>query len=136
MRHVPCHEPEACFEKFFSLRCHRWIFPPIHSHVQHCFEVSESAPKVYDRTGSLQYVGDKSRNLATVLGTRANAKSISASIVCRPRLKRMLARARSGRRPMASSTCDGSIAPDEHAAPVETARPFKSSAITSASPSM
>ena len=47
-----------------------------------------------------------------------------------------LARAPWGFSPMASSTCDGSMAPDEHAAPVETARPFKSSAITNASPSM
>src|SRR5205807_1389618 len=34
---------------------------------------------------------------------------------------------------MASRTCEGSIAPEEHAAPLETASPFRSRAITSAS---
>ena len=37
----------------------------------------------------------------------------------------MLARARSGRKPIAVRTCEGSIAPEEHAAPVETAKPFE-----------
>ena len=60
--------------------------------------------------------------------------SISSAVVGRPRLKRRLLRASSGERPIAISTCDGSTAPDEHAAPVEQAIPCRSSAITSASP--
>ncbi len=61
---------------------------------------------------------------------------MSAAVVWRPRLKRRLARASSAGRPMAVSTCEGSTAPDEQAAPVEQARPFRSSAMTKASPSM
>src|SRR3989475_9568639 len=41
----------------------------------------------------------------------------------------------SGGKPMVVSTWDGSTAPEEQAAPVEQARPFKSRAIRSASPS-
>ena len=37
---------------------------------------------------------------------------------------------------MAVSTCEGSTAPDEQAAPVEQARPFRSRAMIRASPSM
>ncbi len=61
---------------------------------------------------------------------------MSARVVWRPRLKRKLARASSAGRPMAVSTWEGSTAPEEHAAPVEQAKPFRSSAITRASPSM
>lgn len=39
-------------------------------------------------------------------------------------------------RPMAVRTWDGSTAPDEQAAPLETAKPRRSRAITIASPSM
>ena len=60
---------------------------------------------------------------------------MSSAVFCLPRLKRRLARARSGDSPIAVRTCDGSIAPDEHAAPVETDKPLRSSAITIASPS-
>ena len=71
---------------------------------------------------------------------RAASASTSAStcsaVLARPSEKRMLARARSARRPMAVSTCEGAMAPLEQAAPVETAKPRRSSAITSASPSM
>src|SRR5947208_1049494 len=82
------------------------------------------------------YVGDNSRNRLIVPGITDNAKSTSVSVFCFPKLKRILARARSGGRPIAVSTCDGSIAPEEQAAPVETASPFRSRAITIASPSM
>ena len=51
------------------------------------------------------------------------------------RLKRRLPRARWAATPMAVSTCEGSTDPAEHADPVETAMPFRSSAITSDSPS-
>ncbi len=57
-------------------------------------------------------------------------------VVCLPKLNRNVPRASSALIPIAVSTCDGSTAPDEHAAPVEQANPFKSSAITSASPSI
>src|SRR5229473_3791362 len=84
---------------------------------------------------SLRKVGESSRSWATAAGTTFRAKSMSAGVVWRPRLKRRLARASSGGRPMAVRTCDGSTAPEEQAAPVEQARPFKSSAIRRASPS-
>lgn len=42
----------------------------------------------------------------------------------------MLERACSGASPMASRTWDGSTEPDEQAAPVETAKPRRSSAMT------
>ena len=61
------------------------------------------------------YRGEIARSRATVSGTRLRAKSTSSSVVCLPRLKRMLARARSGFNPIARSTCDGSIAPEEQA---------------------
>ena len=48
----------------------------------------------------------------------------------------MEARASSGVRPMAVSTCEGSTAPEEQAAPVEQARPFRSRAMIRASPSI
>ena len=54
----------------------------------------------------------------------------------RPSEKRMLERARSAVSPIASSTCEGSTAPLEHAEPLDTAKPRRSSAITSASPSI
>src|SRR5438552_1802692 len=71
----------------------------------------------------------------TALGTTFNANSMSAEVVWRPRLKRRLARASSGGKPMAVSTCDGSTVPEEQAAPVEQARPFRSRAMRRASPS-
>src|SRR5208282_1582463 len=86
--------------------------------------------------GTLFHTGDNCRRRATVSGMNPRAKSTSSGVFCLPRLKRMLALARSRLNPIASSTCDGSIAPEEHAAPVETASPFKSSAMTRASPSM
>ena len=81
-------------------------------------------------------MGESSRSLATVRGSRLNAKFTSSAVFCLPRLKRSVPRARSGDKPIAVSTCEGSIAPEEHAAPVETAKPLRSRAITSASPSM
>ena len=48
----------------------------------------------------------------------------------------MEARASSGFRPIAVSTWEGSTAPDEHAAPVEQASPFRSRAMMRASPSI
>ena len=53
------------------------------------------------------------------------AASISSAVVVRPRLKRRLDRASSGESPIAVSTCDGSIAPEEHAAPVDDSTPKK-----------
>src|ERR1039458_3922090 len=82
------------------------------------------------------YAGLNSRNRATVSGTSARAMSMSSAVFCLPRLKRMPARARSERNPIAISTWDGSIAPDEHAAPVETARPLRSREMTIDSPSI
>src|SRR5581483_9396788 len=82
------------------------------------------------------YTGLNSRNRATASGTRLSANSTSSDVVCFPRLKRMLPRARSADTPIAVSTWEGSMAPDEHAAPVEIDSPFRSSAITMASPSM
>src|SRR5216684_3947103 len=84
---------------------------------------------------SLRKVGESSRSWATAAGTTLKAKSMSAEVVWRPRLKRRLARASSGGRPIAVRTWDGSTAPEEQAAPVEQARPFKSSAMRRASPS-
>src|SRR5437867_742910 len=60
---------------------------------------------------------------------RLSAKSTSSAVFCFPKLKRRLARARSAGIPMAVSTCEGSIAPEEQAAPVETAIPLRSRAI-------
>jgi len=87
-------------------------------------------------TSFLLYVGDNSRKRAIVAGMTDSAKSTFSGVFCFPKLNRILARARSGGRPIAVSTCDGSIAPEEHAAPVETASPLRSSAITIASPSI
>src|ERR1017187_2241578 len=81
------------------------------------------------------YTGLRSRNRVTPSGINCSAKSILSTVFCLPRLKRRLALARSGDNPIAVKTCDGSIAPDEQAAPVETDRPLRSSAITMASPS-
>ena len=76
-----------------------------------------------------------SRKRLTWAETKSIVRSISSSVVCRCRLKRTLLCARAGARPIASSTCEGSLAPEEHAAPLDTAKPLRSSAITSASPS-
>src|SRR5216684_6016617 len=84
---------------------------------------------------SLRQVGESSRSWATAAGTTFKAKSMSAEVVWRPRLKRRLARASSGGKPMAVSTCEGSTAPEEQAAPVEQARPLRSRAMRRASPS-
>ena len=53
------------------------------------------------------------RRWETAAGMSSRAAAISDSVVWRPRLKRMLARAWSAVRLIAVSTCDGSIAPDE-----------------------
>src|SRR6202158_3884500 len=82
------------------------------------------------------YTGEISRSRDTAPEISAHANSASSAIFCLPRLTRILAFARSRLSPIAVKTCEASIAPDEHAAPVETASPFKSSAMTSASPSM
>src|SRR5258708_3557125 len=66
----------------------------------------------------------------------SRAEEISDSVAWRPRLKRMLARASEAGRPIAVRTCEGSTAPEEHAAPVEQASPLRSRAMTRASPSM
>src|SRR5579859_3362609 len=123
----------------------RGVNPSRHGHgdgfgIQH-LAISSNPTQVYlaslrDTTSAPSHTGDSSRRRATVSGITSSAKSTSSGLFCFPRLKRMLAFARSERIPMAISTCDGSIAPEEHAAPVETASPFKSSAMTRASPSM
>jgi hypothetical protein len=61
--------------------------------------------------------------------------STSASVVAAPRLKRIEFWVRCGGKPIALRTCDGSSVPDEHADPVETATPARSSAIRSDSAS-
>ena len=81
------------------------------------------------------YAWDNSRRWATAVGTNSSAVSTSASVLVRLRLKRRLARARAGGNPMALSTCDGSLEPEEQAEPPEVARPLRSRAMTSASPS-
>jgi len=81
---------------------------------------------------------DRNRNAAQVChrGFQSGGEPIHlGGVLARPSEKRMLARARSASRPMAVRTCDGAMAPLEQAAPVETAKPRRSSAITSASPS-
>src|SRR5208337_842447 len=85
--------------------------------------------------GTFLYTGLKSRKRVTTCGINCSAKSMSSAEFCLPTLKRRLARARSGDNPIAVKTCEGSMAPDEQAAPVETDSPLRSSAITMASPS-
>jgi hypothetical protein len=87
------------------------------------------------RADQARYVGESSRSCSTAAGTTRNAKSMSACVVWRPRLKRRLARASSADMPMAVRTCEGSTAPEEQAAPVEQAKPLRSRAMRSASPS-
>src|SRR4029079_14829706 len=53
----------------------------------------------------------------TARGTISIAASTSAAVVVWPRLNRSDPRARAGSRPIASNTCDGSIAPDVQAEP-------------------
>ena len=88
------------------------------------------------RWAAERYAGARRRSWATAAGTISRAASISAGVVRRPRLKRTLARASGGGRPIAVSTWEGSMAPEEQAAPVEQARPLRSRAMTNASPSI
>src|SRR5260370_1430191 len=69
-------------------------------------------------------------------GSAAITRSTSASVLDAPRLKRIEFWVRWTGNPMALSTCDGSSVPEEHADPVDTAMPCRSSAIKSDSASM
>ena len=71
----------------------------------------------------------------TASGTISTAASTSSCVFIRLSEKRTLPRARDSLRPMARSTCEGSVAPDWQADPPEIASPFKSSAMTRASAS-
>ena len=75
------------------------------------------------------------RSFCTRPGSTLTTRSISASVLAAPRLKRNELCARAEPRPIAFSTCEGSSVPDEQADPVETAMPSKSSAISSDSAS-
>ena len=61
-------------------------------------------------------------SLASVSSMRPTASSTSASLVPKPRLKRIEDSASSPSRPMALNTCDGSGVPEVQAEPVEAAR--------------
>ena len=61
--------------------------------------------------------------------------SMSSAVVIELRLNLRLPWASSGVLPIAINTWDGSKDPEEHAEPVETATPFKSSEMTKPSPS-
>ena len=56
--------------------------------------------------------------------------------MCRPTLRRNAFCVSCSGSPIALSTCDGSSVPDEQADPVDTAKPSRSSAISSDSASM
>src|SRR6478672_13083338 len=71
------------------------------------------------------------RSFSTMPGSTAITRSISASVLRAPRLKRIEFCVRCALKPMAFSTCDGSRVPDEQAEPVDTATPSRSSAINS-----
>jgi hypothetical protein len=79
--------------------------------------------EIYRACTAANVRGDSARNRSTVAGIIAIARSTSSDVVARPRLNRKLDRASSADKPMASNTCDGSTAPDEHAAPVEHETP-------------
>ncbi len=69
------------------------------------------------------------------MGTkRRMTSSTSSSVVVRPRLNRTASLAVTAECPIASSTADGWIDPDVHAAPVDTETPARSSATTIDSP--
>jgi hypothetical protein len=74
------------------------------------------------------------RKARTTVRRARSAKSMSASVVVRPRPKRIDAPASGPTAPIAWSTCDGAWLPELQAEPVETAR--SPSAISSASPSI
>ena len=82
------------------------------------------------------YTGDSLRRCATESASAPTNASTCSRVFERPKDTRMLDRACAGVSPIASNTCDGSGAPLEHAAPLETAKPLKSRAISSASLSM
>src|SRR5687768_14753520 len=83
-----------------------------------------------------EYLGDNFRRCATLSTTASTNASTCSSVLHRPNENRILDRASSLVNPIASSTCDGSTAPEEQAAPVDTENPFKSNAISNASPSI
>src|SRR5579863_4428697 len=79
---------------------------------------------------AISFFGETSRWRATAAAINSIALSISSRVFIRPTLKRKLARASAGVSPIAVSTCEGSTAPEEHAAPAEQANPAKSNAMT------
>src|SRR5580765_5826978 len=76
------------------------------------------------------------RSFSTSLGSTSTTRSTSSGVENIPRLKRREFCVRWEGRPIAFSTCDGSSVPDEHADPVETATPSRSSAMRSDSASV
>src|SRR5262249_40385173 len=122
------------------------LIPELHGQPHHAFAaaceqtshrgaVHAAAHGHGNRRAAHAITGDNRRRWVTDDSTASTRASTCAAVFERPSEKRMLARARSAGSPMAVSTCEGWTAPLEQAAPVETANPRRSSAITSASPS-
>src|SRR6185503_2923539 len=80
-------------------------------------------------------VGEPWRSFSTTPGTMSRTRSISASVVHRPRLNRTADCATLAGTPIARRTCDGWDEPALHAAPLETAMPFMSRLRMRCSPS-
>ena len=76
------------------------------------------------------------RTRSTTFGSVAMKASTSASVVPRPTVTRSDPFAVSRSMPSARMTCDGSVSPDVHADPLETAKPSRSSAVTRDAPSV
>src|SRR5688572_885357 len=76
------------------------------------------------------------RSFSTTPGSTAITRSISVSVLTAPRLNRSEFCVRCGGKPIAFSTWQGSSVPEEHAEPVDTATPSRSSAINSDSASV
>ena len=75
------------------------------------------------------------RRQALDRSTTSAARSMSASVVVRPRESRSEPRASSAGMPRAVSTCDGSSEPVVHAEPTDAAMSWRSSAVTRSAPS-
>src|SRR2546425_367666 len=79
---------------------------------------------------------EASRSRATTRASASTNRSTWAPVVARPTVTRSEPFASSRSRPMASSTCEGSVSPEVQADPLETAKPSRSSATISDSPSV